>query len=223
MTYGYLTADLVDAFVALVVDAGQRLGGSSDPRVIRQVARDALDPQGHAVISTALVDGRLVGAVIALVGGSRSYWLRFPARHPLVGGRMAGHRLREAVLSRAASSRRARPAPAAPGGVGRQISAAEDAVAVVPPAAGAGPSLRDHGADVAFGALALVAADQRGRGIGVGVYEQVFARLRERGITNYRGSIEFGNEASVRMCAALGFTIYRYPHGWFVSIDLAER
>ncbi|MCB0997032.1 MAG: hypothetical protein KDB21_18185, partial [Acidimicrobiales bacterium] len=63
VTYGYLTADLVDAFVALVVDAGQRLGGSSDPRVIRQVARDALDPQGHAVISTALVDGRLVGAV----------------------------------------------------------------------------------------------------------------------------------------------------------------
>lgn len=51
----------------------------------------------------------------------------------------------------------------------------------------------------------VVAAEQRGRGLAPGLYNQVFEQLAGQGVESVVGKIEVGNTANLRACAKVGW------------------
>lgn len=217
-----LEARDIPGFVDLLIDEGETLGGSPARHVIRSVASDAASKRG-VLITVADLDGRIVGAMVSLVGGAPTYWRHFMFRHPNAGADLITRRLRKRIRS-ALHKQRTAPSTATSPVHGLPDDLRSDPRLHVPAPTGAtvNSTYRGTGSHVAYGPLVVVASDERGRGIAQRLHTVAFTELALLGVTTYTNSFLLDYEPSIRLYLRLGFTIYRFPFGFFGTFDIGR-
>lgn len=212
----------ISGFVDLLISEGETLGGSPSQHVIRSVASDAASNRG-ALITVADLDGRTVGAMVSLVGGAPTYWRHFMLRHPKAGADLIARRLRKRIRSAFRKQRTARTTSTPPKqGLPDDLRSDPRLHIPAPPGATVNSTYRGTGSHVAYGPLVVVASDQRGRGIAQRLHAVAFTELALLGVTTYTNSFLLDYEPSIRLYLRLGFTIYRFPFGFFGTFDIGR-
>lgn len=215
-----LGPDDVQGFVDLLIGEGETLGGSPASSVIRAVGKDAASNRG-SLITVADLEGRIVGAMVTLVGGAPTYWRRFVLRHPGAGSDLLTRRIRKRI--RSTLRQRTHPDPgAAPSTKALPADLRSDPRLHIAPPEGftVRSTYRAVGPHLAYGPLVVVSADQRGRRIAQRLHATAFDELRRRGITTYTNSFLLDYEPSIRLYLRMGFTIYRFPFGFYGMFDI---
>lgn len=219
-TVRLLRPDDVRGFAELLAREGESLGGSSAPIVFRAVGNDAAFDRG-SLITVAVVDGEIVGAMVSLIGGSPTYWKRFLLHHPVAGSELLLRRVRKRL--RSAVQRWGKPSPHAEVAM---TALPEDLLSEprlqMPPPQGAtvATTYRATGEHLAYGPLVVVASEHRGRRIAQQLHGLAFEELSRRGVTSYMNSFLLNYEPSIRLYLRLGFTIYRFPFGFFGTYNI---
>lgn len=215
-----LGPDDIRGFVDLLIGEGETLGGSPSASVIRAVGKDAASNRG-SLITVADLEGRTVGAMVTLMGGAPTYWRQFVLRHPRAGSILLARRIRKRI--RSALRLRAHQGPSsAPSTNALPAELISDPRLHVAPPSGStvASTYRAVGPHLAYGPLVVVSADQRGRRIAQKLHAATFDELSRRGITTYTNSFLLDYEPSIRLYLRMGFTIYRFPFGFFGTFDI---
>lgn len=178
--------------------------GVTSRAVNRILCGDALTATSQVTMLVAVVQGRVVGYVLAM-SDDAAYWRRFWLRHPVTAVRMLCRRVVNKIVRTAATS--LRPAAAAPEGILER---------------GSGRAWNDSSPRIAKILHIAVSEPYRCRGIGAALYRRLFTALAARGIRRVDANVSFENAPSLRLHEATGWAIERTATNLFATTDLGS-
>ncbi len=212
-----------DRVTALLARTRAHISGSRRPQVFRALMADTALPDPRVAVTVGEADGQVIAVHLTIAGDAPGYWRSMVVRHPAAAAALAGHRIKKLparVLRRRRAKEEAKPTGEAYNAVHQSL--ADHPRLQVPALAPGepGPHLGDAGPSIALGLMLVLDPAYRGRGISEGVFRHNLGQLQELGLDRYDCSFRPQDAAAARMHLSMPFDVYRYPTGFFGSLDL---
>ena len=207
----------------LFVRTRAHISGSRRPQVFRALMADTALPDPRVVATVAECDHKIVAAHLTIAGDAPRYWRTMIYRHPSAAAALAGHRVKK-LPARVLRRRAARVQTERPKGAYNAVhESLVDNPRLQVPALGPndpGPHIGDSGPTIALGLMLVLDREYRGRGISEGVFRHNLGQLQALGLDRYDCSFRPSDAAAARMHLSMPFDVYRYPTGFFGTLDL---